>query len=130
MSQPRRIVLNRYDLILAGSFLLLAGIILICGLRLAAAPEGQQVEIRQAGVTVGSYALADERELDFTYQGIANRVCISQGQAWVEEATCPDQHCVLHQPISRQGEAIICLPSRLVVTIGGGEEGGLDGVAQ
>ena len=48
----------------------------------------------------------------------------------MEWADCPDQICVNHRPVSRNGESIICLPNEVVVSVKGGEEAELDGVVQ
>ncbi len=54
-----------------------------------------------------------------------NVVVISGGKVSVTEASCKNQVCVKHGPISRSGESIVCLPNRLVVRIeNGSEEGG------
>ena len=45
---------------------------------------------------------------------------VADGQATVTQATCPDQICVRHRPISRTGETIVCLPAGVVVTVVGG----------
>ena len=46
----------------------------------------------------------------------------------MEEADCPDLLCVHQKAISKEGESIICLPNKVVVTIRGGEETELDAV--
>lgn len=38
----------------------------------------------------------------------------------VIESPCPDKLCVHHQPISKDGESIICLPEQIVITVSGG----------
>jgi hypothetical protein len=35
----------------------------------------------------------------------------------VEAADCPDKLCVSHREIFREGESIVCLPHRVVVTV-------------
>ena len=35
----------------------------------------------------------------------------------MEKATCPDGICVSHTPIFRDGESIVCLPQRVVITV-------------
>ena len=42
--------------------------------------------------------------------------------AAVAEANCGDHTCIRTGQISREGEAIVCLPHRLVVRIEGGDE--------
>ena len=45
-------------------------------------------------------------------------------------ASCPDGICAAHKPISREGESIVCLPHRVVITVRTVEdEGGPDIVA-
>ena len=48
----------------------------------------------------------------------------------MEKADCPDQVCVRHSAISRNGESIICLPHEVVVSIEDGESSGADAVVQ
>ena len=50
-----------------------------------------------------------------------NVLVIKDGVAFVESADCPDEVCVAHLPISREGETIVCLPHRLVIRIVGGD---------
>ena len=35
----------------------------------------------------------------------------------MENASCPDGICVSHRPIFRDGESIVCLPNRVVITV-------------
>ena len=42
---------------------------------------------------------------------------IKDGKAYVETATCPDGICAGHSPIHREGESIVCLPHRVVITV-------------
>ena len=57
---------------------------------------------------------------------------IEDGSVRMEWADCPDQLCVQHRGISRDGESIICLPNQIVISVesaGETAEGtGLDGV--
>ena len=59
-----------------------------------------------------------------------NVVVISGGTVSVPEASCKNQVCVKHGPISKAGQTIVCLPNRLVVRIENGPEegGGYDSV--
>ena len=58
-----------------------------------------------------------------------NVIVIRDNVCKVTEADCPDGICVRHGGISHKGEAIICLPHRLVVEIAGDAEGGADAIA-
>ena len=46
-----------------------------------------------------------------------NRISIHDGAVRVESANCGNQVCVEHQPISRAGEQIVCLPHGLVIEV-------------
>ena len=47
----------------------------------------------------------------------SNLLLIENGKVYVKSATCPDGICVGHRPIFRNGESIICLPNRVVITV-------------
>lgn len=59
-----------------------------------------------------SLFIEKEIEIDDT-----NTLVIKDGAADMISADCPDQICVKHNPISKAGETIICLPNKVVVTI-------------
>ncbi len=68
----------------------------------------------------------DALDHDVTYTVESNRsdgatwynvVSISSGTVDVTEANCSNQVCVDHDPISRAGEQIVCLPHGMVVEI-------------
>ena len=59
-----------------------------------------------------SLYIEKEIEIDDT-----NILVIKDGVADMISADCPDQICVKHNPISKAGETIICLPNKVVVTI-------------
>lgn len=46
-----------------------------------------------------------------------NCLVIKDGRAQIRSASCPDGICVSHSPIFRNGESIVCLPNRVVVTV-------------
>ena len=77
------------------------------------------------GKLYGTYDLLEDQTIDI--KGM-NTLTIEGGRAAMAHASCPDRLCVHHKPISRAGESIICLPNKVVVTIEGGREGGLDAV--
>lgn len=85
------------------------------------------VVITVDGEAYGRYDLSADQtiEIDGT-----NTLVISGGKADMKDASCRDKLCVHQKAISRDGESIICLPNKVVVTIEGGEESDLDGVAK
>lgn len=58
-----------------------------------------------------------------------NVLVISGGEVSVEDASCPDHVCVRSGKVSLDGQTIVCLPNKTVVTVVGGGENELDGVA-
>ncbi|WP_028242627.1 NusG domain II-containing protein [Pseudobutyrivibrio ruminis] len=56
-----------------------------------------------------------------------NVISIHDGQCEISDASCPDQICVYHNPIENNGQTIVCLPNRLVVTIENGSDNDIDG---
>lgn len=48
-----------------------------------------------------------------------NVIKIENGEARMAEADCPDGLCLRQNPISRAGEAIICLPNKVMISIEG-----------
>lgn len=57
--------------------------------------------------------LAGESEFD----GTGNLLFISNGEADMLEADCRDRICVDMKPISHIGEAIVCLPHGVIVSV-------------
>lgn len=106
--------------LLGGAFFLLRG-------------EGNTVTVTVNGAPYGSYSLDESRTVEIRTGGEdeqINRLVIADGQAKVEFASCPDGICAAHKPISREGESIVCLPHRVVITVRTVEdEGGPDIVA-
>ncbi len=82
--------------------------------------EGDRVVVTVDGQPFGVYSLSEETEVDIRTGKDgeeSNRLVVRNGEAFVESATCPDGICAAHAPISRDGESIVCLPHRVVVTV-------------
>lgn len=58
-----------------------------------------------------------------------NILQIKDGMVKMIEADCKDQICVNQKAIQYQGESIICLPHKVIVTIESDEESNIDAVA-
>ena len=118
--------MNKNDWILAAGIILAAALILV--FKLVRDDGGQnEVAVTVHGEEFGSYSLAEDQTIDIDG---TNRLVIEDGTARMEWADCPDQVCVNHRAVSRNGESIICLPNEVVVSVRGGEEAELDGVVQ
>lgn len=108
----------RNDIILVAALFLLAS---IGGIYLFFFREaGNTVTVTIDGEVFGVYSLAEDTAVDI-YTGENNehfnRLVISEGKAFVEKASCPDGICSDHSPVFRDGESIVCLPNKVVVTV-------------
>lgn len=80
--------------------------------------NGNAVKVTVDGKVVGVYSLSENIDKNITTgKNNLNRLIIRDGKAYMETATCPDGICVSHKPIFRDGESIVCLPNRVVVTV-------------
>jgi len=81
--------------------------------------EGDVAVVTVDGNTFGTYSLSDDISVEITNESgvCTNILIIKGGKAHVQMADCPDGICVAHKPISREGESIVCLPNRVVITV-------------
>lgn len=117
--------MKKNDWILLGAVLFTA--VLLMGIHFLRPNEGSgQVEIRVDGVLSGVYPLSEEQTVEINHG--TNTLVIKDGRADMVEADCPDGLCVRQRAVSREGESIICLPNRVVVSVTGGQKSSLDAV--
>ena len=108
---PRR---TAGDLILCG-FLLLIGFALAGGFYWGK-KTGAVVVVSVGGEYRASYPM--DHDLQVELEGInggRNMLCIANGEACIQEASCPDKLCVHMGKISREGQSIVCLPNQVVI---------------
>ena len=117
--------LRKGDLYLIGGCLLAA--LVCCGLWLLLRRDGGTVIVERGGRETARYDLDEARTVRIEGEGGYNVLVIQGGQAWLEEADCPNQLCVKMGMIRYARESIVCLPHRLAVRIAGGGSG-LDAV--
>ena len=101
-------------------FGLLAVISIACAVLFLAAGEGDAVTVSIDGKVYRSYSLSENITVDIRSgengAGL-NVLVIENGEAYVSHASCPDGICSAHKPIKRNGESIICLPNRVVISV-------------
>lgn len=121
--------MKRNDWILAAGVIVAAVLIFCVQLvtNLSFDEEQAVVLVTVKGGDFGSYRLSEDQTVDIDGK---NTLVIKDGTARMEEADCPDQICVHHREINRNGESIICLPNQVVVSVKSSEESELDGVAR
>ncbi len=122
--------MKKNDLFLIGVLLLIS---LVLGIGLSfykknATEEAPAAVVTIDGIEYGTYPLDEDRveRIDIG-DGEYNILEIKDGQAFMSEASCPDQICVLHSHIRYTGESIVCLPHKVLVEIINGEVNDLDG---
>lgn len=108
--------MKKQDFILIAAVIVTAGIIF--GATQLSAKNGACVQIEQNGKITQTLPLDENTKTVIkTGENETNTLVIKDGFASVTQASCPDKICVRHKKISKDGESIICLPHRLVVTV-------------
>lgn len=98
-------------------FLILAGIAMLFAF--SGAKPGEWVEIHTNGTLYGRYSLNENKILDLKTEHGSNKIVIEKGKVWVSESSCRDKLEIKAGKIQKDGESLICLPNRLVVSIVG-----------
>ena len=62
--------------------------------------------------------------------GAENVIRVSPGSICMESASCPDHLCVKQKAISKEGESIICLPNKVVVTVKSDMKSDIDSISK
>lgn len=94
------------------------------------AVEGSTISITIDGAEYGTYSLLEEQTITIEQDGHINIIEIKNGEAYMKEASCPDQLCVDQNEISFDKESIICLPNKVVITVTSDMESDLDGIVR
>lgn len=108
----------RNDIIFIAALLLMAaaGLVYLFVFR----DSGNVVEVTVDGEIYGVYSLSENITCEIRTgknDENINRFVIADGKVYMQDASCPDGICVAHRPIFRDGESIVCLPNRVVVTV-------------
>ena len=96
---------------------LLAIIVAVGAFYISFHEEGNMVTVTVDGELFGEYSLAEDKTVEIKTDNGTNLLIIEGGKAHIAEASCPDGVCVSHRAINRDGESIICLPNKVVVTV-------------
>ena len=93
--------------------------------------SGAFVQIEINGVVTETLPLDTDTVHEIITDGEGeNLLVIEGGTAKVMQANCPDGICKNHSEIHRNGESIICLPHRVVITIvNEADDNGIDAAA-
>ena len=90
------------------------------------------VEVTIDGRAYGTYPLSkdDTIEIKNGDGDITNTLVIKGGVADMTSADCPDHLCVKKKAISKEGESIICLPNKVVVTVKSYTKSDIDSISK
>lgn len=92
--------------------------------------SGGTVQVQVDGKILAHLPLDEDTELVLGSEGHTNILVIRNGTAQVAEADCPDQVCVRQGAVQYEGESIVCLPHKLVITVMGGQVNDVDTTAK
>lgn len=110
--------MKKHDFLLVG--IVLAAALLFFLVRNMLIEPGNVLEITVDGETYGTYSLQEDQTIEI---GGGNICRIEGGEVSMIWADCPDQLCVHQASVGEHGGNIICLPNRVVLSVGGYEEG-------
>ena len=103
------------DIILIAAVILIAAIALVYLIMFR--QDGKSVVVYVDKEIYGTYPLDKDATIEIISKNGRNLLVISDGKASVTEASCPDLICVDHISVSAEGEQIVCLPNKVVVSI-------------
>ena len=107
------------DFILAATMLVIGIIAYLC---MKFLPEnGNEVKVYVDGKETATYSLKDDGIYSINGKNGNNTLVIKGGEAMMKDADCPDRLCVKQGSISKNGESIVCLPHKVIVTVTGGD---------
>ena len=82
--------------------------------------SGDVVKVTLDGKVYGIYSLSEDTVCDIVSGENGekhNLMVVKDGKVSVADASCPDGICVSHRPVFRDGESIVCLPNKVVVSV-------------
>ena len=108
--------MKKKDVILMGGILVIA-LALFLIMYLTRSEAGNQIRITVDGTVYGTYSLAKDQVIEVKENDFYNRIRILDGEAYMEEANCPDGYCEEQGKIRGRTQTIVCLPHKLVVEV-------------
>lgn len=120
-----------YPLYMNRTNLIIITVIVVCltGLyfisKLCFSQVGEAVVVQKNNVIIARYeldrdvhvAIDDEGQCIENGSEYTNLLIIENGMASISDADCPDRICVNTKPVKHVGEAIVCLPNMVIITV-------------
>lgn len=106
---------HKFDIIIIGilSVLALTFVIVFYALK----TDGQYVTVTVNKVKTEKYSLNINGEYKLGNDDNFNILVIKDGFAYIKEASCPDKLCVHQGKVKSNGEQLICLPNKVIITV-------------
>ena len=122
--------MKRNDIILG--IVVLIGALALLGFMKFTKVDGKRIEINIAGELYATKKLSDDETIEIkNSQGeVTNVIVIENGQAYMEEASCPDVLCIKQGRIHMTKENIVCLPNKVTVKVIDEADERIDAIAQ
>lgn len=112
-------MIKKNDLILMSTALF---VVLICILFNYINKEGEYVLVNYKGNEVAKHSLKENGEYEITCsENEAFHYKIEDGAVFCTYSKCRDKICIHQGKINRSGQAIICLPQQIILTVHGEE---------
>ena len=93
--------------------------------------SGDRIRIEVDGQLMGEYPLDQDMVISVPDdKNTTNIISIEYQRARMIEADCPDKLCIHQGSIYKQGQTIVCLPNKVVVTVISDKESGYDTIAR
>ena len=119
----------RNDIILILVLLISAILFLVC-YYLFFHKDGAFIQITTNGKVYKTLPLNEDATIIINgYNNGTNTLQIKNGYASIIDADCPDKLCQKQKKIKYNGETLVCLPHRVVVSVISQEKPQIDGVA-
>ena len=121
---------KKWDFVVLSAVLLCSVIAFLC-LNTFNNEAGSYVTVEVNGETQATLPLDEDTVYDIIINGrVANTVSICNSEVTVSYADCPDEICRNQRAISKAGESIVCLPNKVIISVKGGSNEQIDGVAR
>ena len=114
----------RNDVILIAALLLVA--FLGAAYMFSTRETGAYAVVSLDGEDIYRLPLSEDITVDVGKDGAFNTIVIKDGSVCVSDASCPDHVCINQGGKMYDGETIVCLPNRLVITVTGGDTPEID----
>lgn len=115
--------MKKSDIILAIALIMLSVIVAAAARYRNNDTHAKYIRIETEEGLYGTYPLSEDMQISVMAGEGYNIIEISGGRVRMAQADCPDHYCERMGWISDNGQTIICLPHRLIISIYGGEDG-------